>query len=125
MPKHLTFTTPYSKVYSSYAQKAERKNRTKEEVDEIIAGGRSTSQEGLQQQIELQSEFEQFFGQATVLNPNSSFIKVLWCNFSARPNDFVSASRRSSRKHSVPDRGRSLTSMAQLAEIELAFADAM
>jgi len=49
--KHRIFTTEFSKVYPLYVQKAERKNRTKEEVDQIICWLAGYTQTGLVQQI--------------------------------------------------------------------------
>lgn len=79
MPKHRIFTTAFSKVYPLYVQKAERKNRTKEEVDQLICWLTGYSQAGLQQQIEQESDFETFFAQAPAIHPNSSLIKGVVC----------------------------------------------
>ena len=51
MPKHQIFATIFARVYPLYVQKAERKNRTKEEVDQIICWLTGYGQAGLQQQI--------------------------------------------------------------------------
>jgi len=74
MPKHQIFATPFSKVYPLYVRKAERKHRTKEEVDQIIRWLTGYDQEGLRQQIEQESDFETFFGEAPAMHPNSSLI---------------------------------------------------
>ena len=79
MPKHRIFTTEFSKVYPLYVQKAERKNRTKDEVDQIICWLTGYSQPGLKNQIEKQSNFETFFAQAPAIHPNSSLIKGVVC----------------------------------------------
>jgi hypothetical protein len=79
MPKHRIFTTEFSKVYPMYVQKAERKNRTKNEVDEIICWLTGYSQAGLKRQIEEKSDFETFFAQAPAIHPNSSLIKGVVC----------------------------------------------
>lgn len=79
MPKHRIFTTPFAKVYPMYVQKAERKNRTKEEVDEIICWLTGYDQAALQQQIERENDFETFFDQAPAIHPNSSRIKGVVC----------------------------------------------
>lgn len=73
------FTTPFAKVYPLYVQKAERKNRTKEEVDQIICWLTGYSQSGLEQQIKQESDFEFFFAQAPASNPNASLIKGVVC----------------------------------------------
>ncbi|WP_460941442.1 DUF2200 domain-containing protein [Parahaliea aestuarii] len=70
---------PFSKVYPLYIQKAERKNRTKQEVDGIILWLTGYDAAGLRQQIEAESDFEAFFSQAPALHPNSSLIKGVVC----------------------------------------------
>ena len=79
MPRHRIFATPFAKVYPAYVQKAERKNRTKQEVDRIICWLTGYSQAGLQHQIEQENDFETFFAQAPVIHPNSSLIKGVVC----------------------------------------------
>ena len=79
MPKHPIFATAFSKVYPLYLQKAERKNRTKEEVDQIICWLTGYDQAGLQQQIEQKNDFETFFAQAPAIHPNSSLIMGVVC----------------------------------------------
>lgn len=79
MPKHRIFTTAFSKVYPLYIQKAERKNRTKEEVDQIICWLTGYTRLGLEKQIEQQSDFETFFDQAPAIHPNASLIKGVVC----------------------------------------------
>ena len=79
MSKHRIFATAFAKVYPLYVQKAERKNRTKGEVDQIICWLTGYDQAGLQRQIELQHDFETFFAQAPVVHPNSSLIKGVVC----------------------------------------------
>jgi len=79
MPKHKIFTTAFSKVYPLYIQKAERKNRTKEEVDQIICWLTGYSQERLQQQIEKEVDFDNFFAQAPAMHPNTALIKGVVC----------------------------------------------
>jgi hypothetical protein len=58
MPKHRIFATPFASVYPLYVQKAERKNRTKEELDQIIRWLTGYSQAELQRQIEQENDFE-------------------------------------------------------------------
>lgn len=79
MPKHRIFTTQFARVYPLYVQKAVRKGRTKEEVDEIIRWLTGYSQAGLEKQIKQQSDFETFFSQAPAIHPNSSLIKGVVC----------------------------------------------
>ena len=79
MPQHRIFGTKFSGVYPLYVQKAERKNRTKEEVDRIICWLTGYSQAELQRQIERGSDFETFFAEAPSMNPNTSLIKGVVC----------------------------------------------
>lgn len=79
MPKHRIFGTKFASVYPHYVTKAERKNRTKEEVDQIIGWLTGYSQAELQRQIEQEYDFETFFAQAPALHPNSSLIKGVVC----------------------------------------------
>ncbi|NOT67055.1 MAG: DUF2200 domain-containing protein [Methylophilaceae bacterium] len=79
MSKHRIFTTLFSKVYPLYVQKAERKGRTKEEVDQIICWLTGYTKEGLEKQMEQQTDFETFFVQAPVIHPNVSLIKGVVC----------------------------------------------
>jgi hypothetical protein len=80
MPKHPIFTMPFAKVYPLYIHKAERKNRTKEEVDQIICWLTGYDQAKLKQQIELENDFETFFAQAPAIHPNSPLIKGVVCD---------------------------------------------
>ncbi len=73
------FTMKFFNVYPLYVQKAERKNRTKEEVDQIICWLTGYSQAAIRQQIEQGNDFETFFAQAPAMNPNRSLIKGVVC----------------------------------------------
>jgi hypothetical protein len=79
MPKHRIFTIAFAKVYPLYVQKAERKNRTKEEVEQIICWLTGYDQTELQQQIVRENDLETFFAQAPAIHPNSSLIKGVVC----------------------------------------------
>jgi hypothetical protein len=79
MDKNRVFAIKFSKVYPMYVQKAERKNRTKEEVDQIICWLTGYDQAGLQRQIEQENDFETFFAGAPRLHPNSALIKGVVC----------------------------------------------
>lgn len=63
MNRHNIFTTAFSKVYPLYVQKAERKNRTQDEVDKIIGWLTGYDLAGLQQQIAQEKSVEEFFAQ--------------------------------------------------------------
>lgn len=73
------FKMKFSNIYLLYIQKAERKNRTKKEVDQIICWLTGYNLTGLQQQVKKEHDFETFFSQAPDFNPNSSLIKGVIC----------------------------------------------
>lgn len=79
MTGHRIFATKFAGVYPLYIQKAQRKNRTREEVDQIICWLTGYDQTGLEQQIRLENDFETFFAQAPALHPNRSLIKGVVC----------------------------------------------
>ena len=77
--KHRIYTTSFASVYPLYVAKADRKGRTKAEVDEIILWLTGFSQEDLESQIASRTDFETFFAQAPRLNPARAEIKGLVC----------------------------------------------
>lgn len=79
MPRTDLRTMKFSRVYPLYVQKAERKNRTQEEVDRIICWMTGYDGAGLQRQIEEENDFETFFAQAPAMHPNCSLIKGVVC----------------------------------------------
>lgn len=79
MPQHRIYRMKFSGVYPMYIQKAERKNRTKEEVDQVICWLTGYGKAELQRQIELESDLETFFAKAPLFNPNASLIKGVVC----------------------------------------------
>lgn len=79
MAGHRVFAMEFAKVYPLYVQKAERKGRSKEEVDEIIFWLTGYDEAGLLRQIDQRHDLETFFEQAPAFNPNSSLIKGVVC----------------------------------------------
>lgn len=79
MPKSRVYAIRFSKVYPLYIQKAERKNRSKQEVDQIICWLTGYTLAGLKQQIEQESDLETFFAQAPTIHPNSLLITGVVC----------------------------------------------
>ncbi len=79
MPKHNIFKMPFARIYPLYLQKAQRKHRTKEEVDQIICWLTGYDPAGLQQQIDEENDLETFFAQAPAFHPNSALIKGVVC----------------------------------------------
>ena len=81
MEKHRIFSTAFASVYPHYVQKAEKKGRTKYEVDEIICCLTGYDQKALQQQINIKTDFETFFDQAPAFNENASKITGVICGY--------------------------------------------
>ena len=81
MDKAKIFSMPFAGVYPLYIQKAEKKGRTKAEVDAIIFWLTGYNEQTLQQQIDRNSDFETFFAQAPRLNPNVSKITGVICGY--------------------------------------------
>ena len=79
MTKHHIFTTSVASVYPHYVAKAERKGRTKAEVDEIIRWLTGHSQETLDAELTDKTTFEDFFAQAPGLNPQRIKITGMIC----------------------------------------------
>ncbi|MFC4618884.1 DUF2200 domain-containing protein [Camelliibacillus cellulosilyticus] len=79
MAKHRIYTMSVASVYPHYVTKAERKGRTKTEVDEIIRWLTGYSQEALEAHLEKQTDFETFFAEAPQMNPSRALIKGVVC----------------------------------------------
>ena len=79
MTKHKIYTMSLAKVYPNYIAKAEKKGRTKAEVDEIIRWLTGYSQEELEEILANETDFETFFAEAPQLNPSRSLIKGVIC----------------------------------------------
>ena len=79
MTKPQIYTMSFARVYPLYVNKAEKKGRTKTEVDEIIRWLTGYSQEELEAHLEKQTDFETFITQAPQLNPSRSLIKGVVC----------------------------------------------
>lgn len=79
MDSSKVFSMKFSKIYPLYIRKAERKNRTKEEVDEIIFWLTGYNEEALTEQINVGADLKTFFEQAPAFNPSSALIKGVVC----------------------------------------------
>ena len=79
MTKHRIYSMSVASVYPHYIAKAERKGRTKSEVDQIIRWLTGYSQEELEEHLEKQTDFETFFVEAPQLNPARALIKGVVC----------------------------------------------
>ncbi|MEP2024563.1 MAG: DUF2200 domain-containing protein [Reichenbachiella sp.] len=79
MTKHRIYTMSFAGVYPHYVTKAEKKGRTKAEVDQIIHWLTGYDQQGLEEILEKKVVFEAFFEDAPHLNPNRKLIKGVVC----------------------------------------------
>ncbi len=79
MKKHRIYTMSFSSVYPHYVAKAEKKGRTKAEVDEIIRWLTGYTQRKLDAQLRKQVDVETFFAQAPAMNPSRALIKGVVC----------------------------------------------
>jgi len=79
MPKSRVYTMIFGNVYPFYVAKAEKKGRTKAEVDQIMRWLTGYSQQELEKIIESQTDFETFFAKAPHLNPARKLIKGVVC----------------------------------------------
>lgn len=79
MPKGSGFVLTFAKVYPLYVQKAERKKRTKKEVDKIICWLTGYTPAGLNKQVKQESDFKAFFAQAPRMNPKRKLITGVVC----------------------------------------------
>lgn len=79
MSKHRIFSIKFASVYPLYVQKAERKGRTKAEVDRIICWLTGYSAAELRKQIKQENDIETFFARAPAMHPNRSLIKGVVC----------------------------------------------
>ncbi|AOM77338.1 DUF2200 domain-containing protein [Pedobacter steynii] len=75
------FKMSFASVYPHYIQKAEKKGRTKAELDEIIFWLTGYNEETLQHHIDHKTDFENFFAQAPQINPNVSKITGVICGY--------------------------------------------
>lgn len=79
MTNERVFAMSFAGVYPHYVTKAEKKGRTKDEVDDVIRWLTGYTKAGLAKQIEKRTSFREFFDKAPKLNPNVSLIKGTVC----------------------------------------------
>ena len=79
MAKHRIYTTSFASVYPLYVAKAEKKGRTKAEVNQIISWLTGYGQKELEAQLKRQTDFETFFAEAPKINPSRALIKGVVC----------------------------------------------
>ena len=81
MENHRIYTTSFASVYPHYVAKAERKGKTKEQVDEIIFWLTGYTQQSFQELLDNKTDFETFFAEAPLLNPNVCKITGVICGY--------------------------------------------
>lgn len=79
MAKHRIYTTSFASVYPHYVAKAEKKGRSRAEVDEIISWLTGYSPKEFERQLENRTDFETFFSEAPGMNPARDLIKGVVC----------------------------------------------
>jgi hypothetical protein len=79
MTKHRIYTMSFASVYPLYIAKAERKGRTKDEVDDVIRWLTGYSQKELDIEVKKKTDFETFFAGAPKMNPRRTLIKGVIC----------------------------------------------
>lgn len=79
MSEHRIFKTAFASVYPMYVQKAERKGRSQDEVDEVICWLTGYDRAGLRKQIEGKADIRAFFSDAPAMNPNCHLITGVVC----------------------------------------------
>jgi hypothetical protein len=78
-PASRVYAYKFAKIYPLYVQKAERKGRTRKEVDQAICWLTGYTAAGLKQQIRKEHDLEAFFAEAPAFNPHSALIKGTVC----------------------------------------------
>jgi len=81
MNKERIYSLLFSSVYPLYIKKVETKGRTKEELDTVIYWLTGYNEKSLQEQIDKKNDFETFFNQAPLLNPDASKITGIICGY--------------------------------------------
>ncbi len=79
MTKHRIYTTSFASVYPHYVAKAEKKGRTRSEVDQVISWLTGYGQAELDAHLEKRTDFETFFARAPEMNPARTLIKGVVC----------------------------------------------
>lgn len=79
MEKHRIYTTSFGSVYPHYVAKAERKGRSRAEVDQIICWLSGYKQTQLEAEIAAKTDFETFFAKAPRMNPSRELITGVVC----------------------------------------------
>lgn len=81
MTRHRIFATSFASIYPHYLHKAERKNRRKEEVDQVISWLTGYDASGLERAVADEVDLEAFFAEAPGMNPHASLITGVICGY--------------------------------------------
>ncbi|MCC6496040.1 MAG: DUF2200 domain-containing protein [Propionibacteriaceae bacterium] len=81
MAGHRIFGTSFASIYPLYVTKAERKNRSKAEVDQVISWLTGYDTAGLERALAAGVDVETFFAEAPQLNPNAGLIRGMICGY--------------------------------------------
>nr|WP_300149809.1 DUF2200 domain-containing protein [Propionicimonas sp.] len=81
MPGHRIFAISFASVYPLYVTKVERKDRTRQELDEVICWLTGYDAAGLAKAIATEVDLETFFAEAPEINPNASLIRGVICGY--------------------------------------------
>jgi hypothetical protein len=95
MTKHRVYAMSFASIYPFYVSKAQKKGRTKKEVDEIIRWLTGYSQKELESHLKIKTDFETFIAEAPCLNPSRALIKGVICG--VRVEDIKEATMREIR----------------------------
>lgn len=79
MTEHRVFSMPFATVYPLYVQKAERKGRTRQDVDELICWLTGYDREALHRQVDSKVSVEAFFAHAPAMHPKADLITGVVC----------------------------------------------
>lgn len=79
LKNHRIYTMSFARVYPEYIAKAERKGRTKKEVDEVICWLTGYTQKGLEKELEKETDIQTFFTNAPHMNPSRKLITGVIC----------------------------------------------
>lgn len=81
MAQHRIFAMSFASIYPLYVQKAEKKNRTKDEVNQVICWLTGYDVAGLEKVIADKVDLQTFFARAPAMNPNANLIKGVICGY--------------------------------------------
>lgn len=79
MPGHRIFATSFASIYPHYVRKAERKGRSKDEVDQVVCWLTGYDTAGLEEAITSEVDLETFFAEAPAMNPDAALITGVVC----------------------------------------------